>query len=218
MKQEPLFYIPVEHNDHEVSGPYDLVQMARMLRTKIITAETLTFREGEQEWKPFGERPHFALAQEIPADAVSVRSELIKEKEEAAKPPVPIPSAATMVKIGVMAVLLLIGGAIAYFISAADTTTGFLLAVGGGGAALIGQALILVKVLDEGWVTRLMVVFVPLFDIYYFLTNLDKYLPYFCAKYIGGVLAVTAFAGVASADPAMAEQMKAIVNMAGIPL
>ena len=218
MKQEPLFYIPVEHNDNEVLGPYDLVQMARMLRTKIITAETLTFREGEQEWKPFGERPHFVLALEIPADAVSVRSELIKEKEEAAKPPIPMPSTATMVKIGVMAVLLLIGGVISYFISMADTTTGFLITMGGGGVALVGQALILVKVLDEAWIVRLMVIFIPLFDIYYFLTNLDKYLPYFCAKYIGGVLAVTAFAGVASADPAMAEQMKEIFHMAGIPL
>lgn len=212
-KPEPLFYIPVPDNDHDVAGPYDLVQMAGLLRSKVVTAETLTYREGEQDWKPFGERPQYIIAVEIPVGADSMHLETLKLKEEATRPPIPLPSTGMMVGAGVAMVLLLIGGLVVYWVAAADTTTGFFMATGGGATALVAQAFILVKLMDESWLTRMMVLFVPLFDIYYFTANLEKYLPLFCAKYIGTIMALAAYAGIASVDSGMAEQMKALLGM-----
>jgi len=213
MKPEALFYIPVPNDDEAVAGPYDLVQMAKLLRDKMITAETLTFREGEEQWKAFGQRSEFIIAQEMPADAVSMRLEKLKMQAEESGSALPLPSAASMIKLGGIALLLLVVGTGVYFVSAADTTTGFFLAVVGGTAALVGQVFILVKLLDEEWITRLMVAFVPLFDIYYFISNLDKYLPFFCAKYLGGILALAAYAGIASVDSSLADRMKAVLSM-----
>src|SRR5258708_38058095 len=121
-KPEPLFYIPVPENDQEVAGPYDLVQMAGFLRKKIVSAETLTSREGEEDWKPFGERPQYIIAMETPAGAESMHLEALKEKEEASRPAIPLPSTPVMIGIGVAGVVLLLGGVGVYFLAAADTT------------------------------------------------------------------------------------------------
>ena len=40
MKKDTLFYI--ERDEQNVAGPYDLVQMAGLLRKKIITPETMS--------------------------------------------------------------------------------------------------------------------------------------------------------------------------------
>lgn len=216
MKPGPLFYIAVADNEQGYTGPYDLVQMADFLRKKIVSSETMTFCEGEQEWIPFGDRAQYSIAAEMPPDAVSQRLVDLKEQEEAKRGPIPMPSTATMVKWGAIAMAVLLVGAVVYFVAAADTPTGICIAVACGGVALVGQSLIFVQLLDETWLTRLLVIFVPLFDIYYFTTNLDKYLPYFCAKYIGGVLALAAFAGIASVDPTTAGKLQSVVSLPGL--
>lgn len=216
MKPGPLFYIAVPENDQGYTGPYDLVQMADFLRKKIISSETMTFCEGEAEWVPFGDRAQYIIAVEMPPDAVSMRLDALQEQEVAKRGPIPMPSVATMIKWGAIAVVVLLFGAVAYFVAAADTTTGICIAIACGGMALVGQALIFVKLLEEDWITRLLVIFVPFFDIYYFTANLDKYLPYFCAKYIGGILALAAFAGIASVDPVTAEQLQSVVGHPGL--
>jgi hypothetical protein len=67
MKSESLFYI--QRTEENVSGPYDLVQMAGLLRKKIITADTHTRLVGEENWQPFSWQPQFSIAREMPADA-----------------------------------------------------------------------------------------------------------------------------------------------------
>jgi len=79
MKPEPLFYI--EQAEQNVAGPYDLVQMAGLLRKKIITAETAVRREGEEDWKPFPGIPNLA-SPEMPPDAVSTRVNALNEEAE----------------------------------------------------------------------------------------------------------------------------------------
>src|SRR5471032_1966910 len=78
MKQEALFYI--ERAEENVAGPYDLVQMAGLLRKKIITAETSVRREGEEDWKPFAWHPQFIVAREMSPDAVSTRVDDLNEQ------------------------------------------------------------------------------------------------------------------------------------------
>ena len=150
----------------------------------------------------------------MPPDAVSNRLVMLKEKEEAAKHgAIPVPSVETIIKVGAAALLLLVLGVVAYFVAAADVTTGILIAVVSGGAALVGVAFIGAHLIDEPWIVRLMVLFIPLFDIYYFTTNLDKYLPYLIAKYAGTVIGAAALAGMASVDAHQADEVKSILGL-----
>jgi len=202
MKEEPLFYIPSPDNDQDVDGPYDLAQMAQLLRERIVSAETLTCLDGEEEWKAFGERPQFATARDMPPepDKVSKPSTVQEDAEPDAEAPVPASSTGTLVMIGVACVLLAIGGALAYLVSAADQGMGACLTGAGLVSGLVGCGFTLAHLKDETWGTRLKVLFVPFFDVFYFTPNREKYLPFICAKYIGTVLALTSMAGIAIFD------------------
>ena len=201
MKQDPLFYLLVPGNDKEVDGPYDLVQMAGLLRQKIITTETLTRMDGEQAWKPFGDRPQFIVAKEIPADAVSTRVIELRDAAKDSNSPIPLPSAAFLVKVGALALLLVVAGAASFLLAWADPTLGLCLEVAGGGAALLGVALIYVTLADEDAMTVFWVFIFPLYDLYYFLVNFEKYLPYFYLAYLGTVISLAAAAGMAAGSP-----------------
>jgi len=200
MKPEPLFYIPVPGHEDEAAGPYDLVQMAGLLRQKIITTETPTRLEGEQEWKPFGDRHHFIVAKEMPPDAVSTRVIALTEAARASRSPIPLPSAEFLVKLGVMAVAMLLAGGISFFLAWVDQTMGIFLVVAGGCAALLGVAMIYVTMADESNWTICLVFFIPFFNLYYFLANFEKYLPYFYLEYLGLTIALAATAGMAVAS------------------
>jgi hypothetical protein len=195
MKQGPLFYIA--RTEQDVAGPYDIVQMAGLLRKKIITAETPVRLEDEQEWTPFGEHPQYIIVLEIPANAVSMRTEALNEEAQAPDTLIPLPSAETIMKLGGAAILLAVIGGLAFLVAKSDPTTGRVLMFVGGGISAIAQVLICIRLLDEDYITLLMMVFIPLFDIYYFLSNIWEYFPYFCAKYIGIILALGASAGMA---------------------
>ena len=51
------------------------------------------------------------------------------------------------------------------------------------------------KVLQEDFLMILLVMVVPFFDIFYFVSNIDTYRPYLLAKYTGIALALAAAAG-----------------------
>jgi len=55
---------------NQVEGPFELVELAGLLRGNHITGETLVMIEGEEEWLPFEKRNEFHLAREIPQDAI----------------------------------------------------------------------------------------------------------------------------------------------------
>ena len=197
MKQEPLFYI--EREEQTVAGPYDLVQMAGLLRKKIITAETSVRREGEEDWKPFSWHPQFIVVREMPPDAVSTRVDDLDEEEAArASGPIPLPSAETLMKLGGMVLGSLLAGAGAYLIATLDVTTGYCLEAAGGAAALVAQCMIIARLLDEDFWTLILVFFVPLGDIFYFISNIWEYFTWFCVKYVGAAVAIGAAMGMAA--------------------
>ncbi len=196
MNQEPLFYIPSPSDDQDVDGPYDLSQMALLLRSNVITAETPTCLDGQEEWKPFGERPHFALARDMPPEQVAVPASNQSGDPINRQPPPPPQPEVPIVLIAIACVLLALLGSVAFYISALDPDMGIGFAIAGLIASSIGFTFILVNVVDESLLMRAKVLLVPFFDVYYFSPYLEKYLPILCAKYLGLVLALSSVAGV----------------------
>src|SRR5260221_11773916 len=73
---------------NEVEGPFELVELAGLLRESHITDETPTLREGEEAWIPFQDRPEFHLAKEMPKEAIARHlQEQASEKESSFSPP-----------------------------------------------------------------------------------------------------------------------------------
>jgi hypothetical protein len=64
---------------NEVEGPFELMELAGLLRENLISGETQTLREGEETWLPFQDRPEFNFAKEIPNEAIA---QLRKEKAD----------------------------------------------------------------------------------------------------------------------------------------
>ena len=52
-------------------GPFDLQELAALLRTGDLTGETLTQREGELDWLPFQQRKEFQDARRIPEEVIA---------------------------------------------------------------------------------------------------------------------------------------------------
>jgi hypothetical protein len=175
--------------------------MARLLRDNIVSTETLTCLDGEEVWKPFGERPQFIVARAMPPEEVSTPSPAREKAKPRAKAPASTSLTGTMVMISVACVLLAIGGALTWLVSAADPGMGACFAGAGLVSALAGGGFTLAQVMGETWGMRLKVLFVPFFDVFYFRSNLEKCLPFICAKYIGMVLAVASLAGIVSVGP-----------------
>jgi len=197
MKPEPRFYIAREPG--QVAGPYDVAQMAGLLRRKIITGDTPTCLEGADDWKPFSWQPQFSIAREMPADAISSRMvELDEAAAEAQSGPIPLPSRETMVKLAGLLIAAVVAFLGALFVASQDTTTGEVLAAVGGAAALVAQCMIMVRLLDEDYWTLGIVMFLPGGDIYYFLSNIWEYFTWFCVKYVGMAIAAGALAGLAT--------------------
>lgn len=64
----------------EVEGPFELVELAGLLRANHITGETPVVPEGEEQWLAFEDRPEYNLAKEIPPSAIALH---VKETAEA---------------------------------------------------------------------------------------------------------------------------------------
>jgi hypothetical protein len=196
MKPEPLFYI--QREAQTVAGPYDLVQMAGLLRKKIITAETPTRLEGGDDWKPFSWQPQFSIAREMSPDAVSTRMEVLDEEAHAPRSPIPLPSSETLMKLGGFVCGALLAGAGAFVIAWLDATTGYCLLYGGIAAALVAHCMIMARLLDEDFWTLILVFFVPGGDIFYFISNIWEYFTWICVKYVGAAVAAGAAMGLAA--------------------
>ena len=191
---KPLLYIQREGTE---AGPYDLVQMAGLLRKKIITGETQTRQEGEDAWMPLSWQPQFSVIREMPADAVSMRlDELDEEAANRNRPPIPLPSRETLVRIGGMVGGCFCAGLGAYCLARLDGTVGHVLLFSGLAVALVAQCLTIAKVLDEDLFTLLLIFFVPGGDIYYFITRFWQYYKLFCVKYGGVCVAIGAALGL----------------------
>jgi len=64
----------------EVEGPFELVELAGLLRANHITGETPVLIEGEEQWLFFQDRPEYHMAMEIPLDAIN---RYVNEKADA---------------------------------------------------------------------------------------------------------------------------------------
>ena len=201
MKPGQLFYI---QRDENVAGPYDLVQMAGLLRRKIITAETMTRRDGEDAWKAFSWQPQFSIAREMSPDVVSSRVAELDEEAMAAKSgPIMLPSRETLLKLGGLVFGALLAGAGSYLIARLDTTTGYCLLIGGIASAVVAHCFILARILDEDYLTLGAMVFIPGYDFFYFITNLWQYFNLFCVKYVGIAVAIGAALALRATIPSM---------------
>jgi hypothetical protein len=213
MTQQPLFFIPSPHDDHSVSGPYDLAEMAGLLRHKIISAVTLTCQPGELEWLPFGERPEYLATMELATQDEPEKEIAGIEEKTTAHQAVPTRPASVKLALAVAGVVAVVVGTGFYFVSIMDSTLGFVLASVSAIVGLVGTGFVVANLAEKNWSTRLLVFFVPLYDIFYFTSNAEKYLPYFCMRYIGIVLALAAVGGIISVDPAHA---KSISDLTGL--
>jgi hypothetical protein len=54
----------------KVEGPFNLVELAGLLRAKHLDADTPLCVEGTEEWIIFRDRPEYAFAQEIPSQVI----------------------------------------------------------------------------------------------------------------------------------------------------
>lgn len=196
MNQEPLFYI--EREEGEKAGPYDLVQMAGLLRKKIITPETMTCLKGTEDWRAFSWQPHYSVVREIPSDAVSNRVEELEEKALAARSGlIPLPSRETVMKLGGLLCGSILVGLGSFIMAWLDQTTGHCLMAAGAAAVMVASCLIYARMMDEDYWTLATIFFIPGGDIYYFISNIWQYFTLFCVKYLGAAMFAGAALGVA---------------------
>ncbi len=182
-----------------VEGPFDLVQMGTLLQEKTITSETLVRVEGSLDWQPFGGLPQFAVIKETAVD-MATRFDQMEKMAESDPSVVPLLSRENLrngiVTFAIKAFILMAAAVVAYLIPLFDHKAGTAVILVGVAVAAIAQCLILGKVLSEDFFTIGKVSLVPLYDIYYFGSNLDTYFSSFFAKYLGISMAVAAAAGM----------------------
>jgi hypothetical protein len=190
---KPRLFIQREGSE---AGPYDLAQMAGLLRQHIIDGETPTRLEGDDAWKPFSWQPHFSVAREMSPDATSMRLDELNEEALDRQSPIPLPSRESLLRLcGMLAGCLCLGLG-AFCVARLDPTTGLLLLLGGLGAAGVAVCLIYARMLDEDWWTLLRIYFVPFGELFYFVSNFWEYFPLFCLKYGGLSVAAGAACGL----------------------
>jgi hypothetical protein len=182
MSPKPLLYIQREGTE---AGPYDLVQMAGLLRNKIIDGQTLTRLEGEDAWMPFSWQPRFSVAREMPANATSMRLDELDENALDRASPIPLPSRETVIRAAAGIAGLLLLGSGAFALAWLNQTLGIVLAVAGSGVAAVASVLILSRMLEESIWTWTGLIFIPLYDWYFLITRLTVYWRWLCLKYAG---------------------------------
>jgi hypothetical protein len=193
MNPYELFY--VKRGETKVEGPYDLVKMGDLLLEKSITPETPVRVEGSLNWQPFKEYPQYVVVRETSVDAAA-RLESSEKKAEASAPLIPLPSRAWLTRLMARAVLLFFLGIIAYLIAWHNQAAGMVVLIFGFVITGIAQCLIFGQMLNEDFSTIGKVIFVPLYDDYYYGSNLDIYFSKFFVKYLGLTLVIAAAAGM----------------------
>ncbi len=177
---KPLLYIQREGTE---AGPYDLVQMAGLLRKKIINGETLTRLDGDDAWKPFSWQPQFSVVREMSPDAASMRIEELDEEAMDRRSPIPLPSRETLMLLGAYLAGCLCLGAGAFFLAWLNAALGTVLECAGLGVAVAAQVMIIFKIIDEDHLKLVLMVFIPLYDIYFFICNVERYYQLLAVKY-----------------------------------
>jgi hypothetical protein len=191
---KPRLYIQREGTE---AGPYDLAQMAGLLRKHIIDGETLTRLEGDDAWKPFSWQTQFSVAREMSPDAASMRLDELDEEALDRRSPIPLPSGEFLFQLAAVAVGCVALGSGAFVVAWLNAALGTALLYAGGGVALAAQVLIIFKMIDEDYLKLLLVIFIPLYDIYFFICNIDRYYKLLAVKYAGVCIALGATLGLA---------------------
>jgi GYF domain 2 len=179
-----------------VAGPYDLVQMAGLLRKNIISRETQTRLEGEDAWMPLSWQPQFAVIRELSPDATSMHLEELNEEAMNRRSPIPLPSRELLMQLAAGAAGCLLVAALAFLFAWLNTAVGTALLYAGGGIALAAQVMIIFKMIDEDYWKLFLTILIPLYDIYFFICNIDRYYKLLAVKYVGVSIALGATLGL----------------------
>ena len=179
------------------AGPYDLVQMAALLRKKIIDGQTPTRLDGEDAWMPFSWQPHFSVVREMRPDATSMRLDQLDEQTLDRRSPIPLPSREVLIQLTSFAAGCLLLGACAFLLAWSNAAVGTVALYAGIGLAVAAQLLIIFKMIDEDYIKLFLTMIIPLYDIYFFLCNIDRYYKLLAIKYAGICIALGSAWGLA---------------------
>ena len=179
------------------AGPYDLVQMAGLLRKNIISRETQTRLDGDDAWMPLSWQPQFAVIRELSPTAESMHLDDANEEAMNRRSSIPLPSGELLFQFVAFAV----GGAAlasaALVFAWMNAAVGMALLYVGGGIALAAQVMIIFKMIDEDYWKLFLTVIIPLYDIYFFICNIDRYYKLLAVKYAAIGIALGATLGLA---------------------
>jgi hypothetical protein len=175
------------------AGPYDLVQMAGLLRKNIISRETQTRLDGDDAWMPLSWQPQFAIIRELSPNAESMHLDDLNEEAMNRRSPIPLPSGEFLFQLVAVAVgcAALAGGA--FVLAWMDVMLGTALIYLGLGIALAASAMILLRMMDEDYLKLILIFLIPFYDVYYVICNFEKYAILLAVRYaaIGVALGAT---------------------------
>jgi len=179
------------------AGPYDLVQMAGLLRKNIISRETQTRLEGDDAWMPLSWQPQFAVIRELSPDAASMHLDAMNEEALNRRSPIPLPSGEFLFQLVAFAVgcLMLAGGAFTF--AWMDVMVGTALLYLGLGIAIAASVMILLRMMDEDYLKLVLIFCIPLYDVYYVICNFEKYAVLLALRYAAIGVALGATCGLA---------------------
>jgi hypothetical protein len=183
--------------DGTEAGPYDLVQMAGLLRKNIISRETQTRLDGDDAWMPLSWQPQFPVIREMSPTAESMHLDELNEEAMNRRSPIPLPSRELLVQLAAFASGSLLMAVMAFLFAWLNAPIGMVLLYAGGGIALAAQVLIIFKMIDEDYWKLFLTILIPLYDIYFFICNIDRYYKLLAVKYVGISIALGAVLGLA---------------------
>jgi len=190
-----VFYI---QRDGAEAGPYDLVQMAGLLRKHIISHETQTRLDGDDAWMPLSWQPQFAVIREMSPAAESMHLDALDEDAMNRRSPIPLPSGEFLFQLVAFAVGCAVLATTAFVFAWMDVIVGTVLLYAGLGVALAASVLIVARIMDESWYKLALIVFVPLYDLYYIICNFEKYAILLAVRYAAISVALGAVFGLAA--------------------
>jgi hypothetical protein len=193
-EMKALFYIRREGTE---AGPYDLVQMAGLLRKKIITPETQSRLEGDDSWVPLSWQPQFSVIREMPANAVSLRIDEIDEETLDRRSPIPLPSRESLVKLGALLAGCVCAGAGSFCLAWLAPAVGPAVIFIGIGVAIAAQILIIFRMIDENYLSVFLIGIIPGYDLYFFVTRFWRYFNLLAVKYLALSICLGATWGLA---------------------
>ena len=126
-----------------------------------------------------------------------MRLDELNEEALDSRSSIPLPSRESVLRLAAALVVVLLLGCGAFLLAWLDQTLGIILAAVGVGMAVTASALIYTRKLDEGYGRLFGMMFVPLYDWYYMITNLSVYSRWLWLKYTGIAIAFGAMWGLA---------------------